>query len=565
MTENLHGRENNSRDDLAVDREQALGEALGRAIGDHLDAAAVPAIPLLAEIEDRAVARARARTTRRAVVAVAASVAVVVGGLVGWNALRGDSTTTVFVASGDPSTSSTPTAPAIGEAESAPRGAAQERESGIDIGTEEDDSNQFVSAGPTPEELSTGPVLQWTEIDPGFADLFNFESLGDGRVLARVWGIGGERVIDGERAVYTDNGIDWTGLRLPDGIIIRRIDISGDRWLAWGRPRSSDDPRELIDRVFYTDDRGADWTELLVDVPPDPEPVSPYCERHLWVDSVLASGERIALVVDGYATFDAQELLADRGLLPDGRSVCPEYNLTWIMSSDGSAPELAALYEGYAESAVVSDDGFAMRLVSDAGDRIVTSADGLIWSEEPSFRHGYLYDTLVADGSLWRAEGDRGAFSVARAGYDSPFTTLATFEELTPTGTLAVGSSGLAATAFPSLGGRLEAGSIFGLPMWRDAGPTDQRSEIPQLWVGWSADGTGWGWQTMADAFGIDESEGEPWAQLAVGRDFVIARVETVVVPTPEELALWDESEAAYEESPALEAPPLRWFIARVP
>ena len=305
MTENLHGREKNSRDDLAADREQALGEALGRAIGDHLDAAAPPATPLLADIEDTAVARARARTARRAVVAVAASVAVVVGGLVGWNALRGDATTTVFVTSGDRSTPSTPTAPVTGEAESAPRGAAQELAPGIDTGTEEDDSNHLVSAAPTPEELSTGPVLEWTEIDPGFADLFNFDSLDDGRVLARAWGIGDELVIDGERAVYTDNGIDWTELPLPDGIIIRRIDISGDRWLAWGRPRSSDDPREVIDRVFFTDDRGANWTELLVNVPPDPEPVSPYCERHLWVDSVLASGERIALVVDGYATFGA--------------------------------------------------------------------------------------------------------------------------------------------------------------------------------------------------------------------------------------------------------------------
>ena len=557
MNENLHERGFRDRvragadappgagsgsDRSAADDEHDLGAALAGAIGDRVDAAAPPVKPPMAAIADLAAARARRRTARRTVMAAAASVAVV-GGVVWSNVLERDTATNVIVA-------------AIEDDDSSPLASA---------GTAQDDPAEPAQddpaepASPTPEELSTGPVLQWTEIDPGFADLFNFESLDDGRVLARAWGTGDERVIDGERAVYTDDGIDWTELRLPGGIIIRRIDISGERWLAWGRPRSSDDPREVIDRVFYTDDRGANWTELLVNVPPDPEPVSPYCERHLWVDSVLASGERIVLVVDGYVTEDAQELLADGDLL------CPEYNLTWIMSSDGSDPELAALYEGYAESAAVSADGFAMRLVSDAGDRIVTSADGLIWSEEPSFRHGYLYDTLVAGGALWRAEGDDGSFSVARARYDSPFTTLATFEDLAPTGTLAVGSSGLAATAFPSLGGRLEAGSIFGLPVWRDAEPTDQGSEIPQLWMGWSADGTGWGWQTMADSFGIDESEGEPWAQLAVGRDFVIARIETVVSPTPEEIASWSEGEAAYEESLALEAPPLRWFIARVP
>ena len=105
--------------------------------------------------------------------------------------------------------------------------------------------------------------------------------------------------------------------------------------------------------------------------------------------------------------------------------------------------------------------------------------------------------------------------------------------------------------------------------MWRDPDRTDPLPDAP-LWVGWSADGADWGWQSLADTFGI--TEGEAWAELAVGRDFVIARVETVIAPTPEELAAAQpEGPGAYDASldrdeiSYADAPPLRWFIARVP
>ena len=51
--------------------------------------------------------------------------------------------------------------------------------------------------------------------------------------------------------------------------------------------------------------------------------------------------------------------------------------------------------------------------------------------------------------------------------------------------------------------------------------------EQPPTWIGWSADGTDWGWQDAADAFGIDTADGHPWVTdghpwvtLAVGRRF---------------------------------------------
>ena len=81
--------------------------------------------------------------------------------------------------------------------------------------------------------------------------------------------------------------------------------------------------------------------------------------------------------------------------------------------------------------------------------------------------------------------------------------------------------------------------------------------EWPEQWVGWSADGTAWGWESMADAFGIDDDR--IWAEFAVGHDFVIARVATFQVPDPA------ASAGETSESQDGQVLPTRWFIAKVP
>ena len=51
-----------------------------------------------------------------------------------------------------------------------------------------------------------------------------------------------------------------------------------------------------------------------------------------------------------------------------------------------------------------------------------------------------------------------------------------------------------------------------------DAEPTEQGSERPQLWVGWSADGTDWGWQSLPDALGspgANPGPSLPWAAIS--------------------------------------------------
>ena len=101
--------------------------------------------------------------------------------------------------------------------------------------------------------------------------------------------------------------------------------------------------------------------------------------------------------------------------------------------------------------------------------------------------------------------------------------------------------------------------------------------EPPELWVGWSADGTAWGWQLLNEALGIDN--GEPWAEFAVGNDFVLARIHTIEVgavlgsdggqggPT-----VTEGSERSGSASGGVRAwggsgdpQPPRWFIGRAP
>ena len=80
----------------------------------------------------------------------------------------------------------------------------------------------------TPEEISTGPVLNWTEFDPDevfgpdIAVINRIDSVGDGRVLASVFDLDGT-----SRVIVTKNGSDWNEIPLPAGIAPWQIDITG--------------------------------------------------------------------------------------------------------------------------------------------------------------------------------------------------------------------------------------------------------------------------------------------------------------------------------------------------
>ena len=366
-------------------------------------------------------------------------------------------------------------------------------------------------AAPNPGDLSTGPVLQWTEIDIGFGDLYRLESVGDGRIVARAWSDPGTTDTYGaERIAVTTNGTGWTEVPLPAGVVPDQIDVSGDRWLVAGPEAGSDPFDGSVGRAFFSDDEGASWTEVDLGLPPDPAPVSPYVSVHSGVTSALVSGENMVLAVASGRSLDLHGLLEGRGLVPEGRAVVgwhgsqsgviefdladapasgdgsgspgtleysygstvvesmplsydelgltgeeravfedPGIGRVLVYAGDSAAVELVAEYEGWAWSGVATGEGFILKVVGPP-EMIVTSPDGREWSEQPLLGSGSSAGMDAPDGTIWYVGFDlsRG-LSIEHAGYGEDPTIAATFEGLQPTGGPAVGPAGLVVTAVP--------------------------------------------------------------------------------------------------------------------
>ena len=199
-------------------------------------------------------------------------------------------------------------------ADGAPEGAGAEDP---EIGGSDDEA--AASAAAAPEQLSTGPVLEWTEIDPGFDDVFELKPVGDGRVLARAWTDGEGPGLFGQRIVVSANGTDWAEVPTPEGIFPEQVNISSDRWVVTGRSLDSGWLEEAVDRVFFSDDQGSTWTEMALELPSSS--TSPYAVEWGRVSSVLVSGEQVVLAVSGFTMIDGQTLLEDIGRLPAGKTV----------------------------------------------------------------------------------------------------------------------------------------------------------------------------------------------------------------------------------------------------
>ena len=556
-------------------------------------------------------------------------------------------------------------------------------------------------------------MLQWTEFDPGFDDLFLLESVGDGRVIGRAWEDGDSQALFGERVVVSASGTGWTEVPLPEGLFPDQVNISSGRWVVTGRYPDVDSHDVGVDRVFFSDDQGATWTEMVIELPSDS--ASPYAAELWRASPVLVAGKRMVLALTGSSTIDGQALLEDLGLLPAGKRVVfslptpdgmsftlidadasnayatyrsaafglasiyghfeaaevppPTYDeleLTYeevgfteadffdlfsprarplirIFTSDGPTGEVVTSYDGFVLWGAATEEGLALAVVNDIEETVLTSPDGLVWSEDSSFGPGFFGGAISADGTIWWTVSERegsASFEVQRARLGETPTTVAEFEGLQYPAGLLVGPAGLVVLADsarrgPSgIGGGLPESRVArdgyelrfnepegGLSLWdltKDTavyvfGPEDTGSETPpegvrqindgqsvglvfedpetgadlvtftgedlaslvgmtaaeleaassgdperpEQWVGWSADGTAWGWESLADAFGIDD--GEIWAEFAVGRDFVIARVVT--------FQLLDPADSTGETSVSQDGQvlPTRWFIAKVP
>ncbi|WP_419919495.1 hypothetical protein [Candidatus Poriferisocius sp.] len=620
------------RDDSVGHGDPALGEALSEAICRRVDGPAVR--PPVGYIAERAAAHARARNIRRAVVGIVASTALLVGGIVAWNSVDREQTTQVVVAN-EPTTGPVPETTSGNEPpnefQNLPR---------AEIGE---------GSGPvTPEALSTGKALEWTEFNPASVfgadavDIYGIASVGDGRVLVRVDGGSG-----GSRAMVSRDGTTWTAVSLPPDFVLERLDITGDRWLAtgWALDSSSTSGRFNDHRAFFSDDRGATWTDLAFETASSGESQSG--------TGVMVSGKNMVIAT--------MVLLPERG-----------GSHTRLYYSNGDPLELVAEYPAQQVAGYSTPEGFYLTLLSaetiDAG-KLVTSPDGRQWSEasladgnwvrgittvthstrqwdQPSvpdedgtvsFIHRFFGHYETAQETIWMLGLSGSDYRFERLdGVYAPVLVSKLPSGLAGVDRLGVGPAGTVVVSAPE---RVSAASLItvmrgikdgyelrynllegkfvlrdistdtvlyefntgvmgniSLPegVWvqmRDAADAPYGAALEEFvfedpdtgedlvtfsfddlepladaensqaveaadgferWVGWSSDGKNWGWQTLSDAFDLPDLtyvERELTnVQLAVGENFVIARVQT-----------YETSENGL----MLLGQPVRWFIAR--
>lgn len=665
-------------DDSAVDPasdDDALGRALGDAIDHHVRDAHVA--PPLASIEARAAARARARQVRRVIGSVAASVALIFGGVVVYNASRDDAVTTSTAAAED-----TLDAAADGTPQADAPSATDMESDGDpadpgDATTADPGSAQPDGAELTPADLSTGPVLDWVEVAP-LAGAVSVHPTGDGRVYARSF------EGNGMQLRVTADGVTWDSLPTPRLDRVDLVDLSGDTWLITGWDR---DAGEML---LWSDDGGATWNTLATGFG-ELEPLeSPYLASSEFVAAVAASGGRILVATQTFVDFDVAALLVDLGVADSqedlfgfgwgsgvieaevGDAASPrQVVITYeeagldaettefleqgdrgaihLYMSEGASLDFVAEFEGGGPQALPSDDGFTLSFFGVDGRTLVTSPDGVDWTEISVSPFGEL--AAGPDGALWEAAWDDGTFAVRRStDAGRTFSAVASWPALRPAGGIHVGEAGVVTTVYP-VSGQFPAGdpnegglAMFdgavierdgyelrynvpegGISLWDvaageavvvfedvvggndpPAGVTEIDDgdgfrlifedpetgeplvtfteedfaqlddyfaegvgsasemapledefgepvplEFPEIWIGWSADGAEWGWQSLEEAFSVEASD--VWAQIAVGDGFVVARVE------PSGFFATDEPEEVQTSFPEAS-----WFVATV-
>ena len=364
-------------------------------------------------------------------------------------------------------------------------------------------SNDAVAEALLPEDMSTGPILQWTEFDPAIDGPGTVFSIGDGRVVIR-----SETPTGASQLSSTSNGTDWSTVQLPATLSPHTFDLAGARWAVAGW--SHDDPSDVdfSSRIYISDDQGGSWTEVTpqIDAPDLPE----YAVARTWVDAVATSGAQVVALTSTHLDFDVEALFVDRGLIPAAAEVHgisfgggqvdvwlheessegashgqgpqrpSETALTFtfeeldlsaeqiaIMESpvsgdsvrvySGSGTELAEVLrlDGWGASVIGNDDGFVMLVQTDRhGVRRLTSLDGENWTTEmldPSSVSGWPGPTAIAaDGTVWVFSSDGAESHLTRWDADGADLTTTRLGRLNSAGVVSLGPAGLATLAFPS-------------------------------------------------------------------------------------------------------------------
>ena len=448
------------------------------------------------------------------------------------------------------------------------------------------------AADVSPEDISTGPVLEWTELDLGLPYGRSVGATGDGRVVAMGGSVTDEFLPTDLRLLVTEDGVDWMQVSLPPEFFPLSVAMSEERIALSGYPVEDIDAgineAQHGPPVFVSDDQGVTWTlatldaDAVADVLPDDATVE------FGIATTYVSGDFVLAAVLGWVRLDIESLLVEADLvaadalvvgwesiedsvvvwLDDGSGADTELQFahdelaltdsqrallgdardnplhgvrTFLFG--GSTPQLStvASFDGWARSGSATDDGFRLVLSSQEGDSLISSPRGVAWTTHDMARSLtediFHVDVFAEDGTVWSVqasvalESDSGA-SLHRWRVGEPASQAVHFPGIEALVDLAAGPAGLV------------VGGLRGL----DSTDVD---DVPEQWVGWSDDGVRWGWESARDAFGVGDAHAV--ARFAVGEDFVIALVW--LIPPPE------FSDAADTDR----IPEMRWYIAQVP
>ncbi len=342
---------------------------------------------------------------------------------------------------------------------------------------------------PTPEPVAPTPT--WTEYNPSWSDtdrtdVYSVETVGDGRILGRAV------VATGPGIMISENGTDWTHVALPNGFFPDFIDVSGDRWLVASRGITGFTPAH---QAFYSDNEGADWTEVALDEVP---------KEQSSMILALVSGQNMVLVFE--ISDDEQDSDDER----------PQDKELMLYTSDGDTTtktrQIASVYTTGSSNA----EGFYIVISASQEQSLLASADGFEWTRTP------IFDTTLGNptGLRWLSHTDTWYIeaysdetlvkSLDQIG--DPESVTATIRPIWHLLSLDVGPAGMVVMAVS------------------DTSPRE-------LLLGVSRDGSNWEWLDPAVAFGVAGGQAglgfaaeegylhAPTVDFAVGTDFVLARV----------------------------------------
>ena len=209
-----------------------------------------------------------------------------------------------------------------------------------------------------PEDVSTGPVLEWSEIELAFPRGLGLWATSDGRVAAA-----GAQFADGflsgaprlpvggsSYLLVTGDGADWTRLSLPEELFPFSVDMSGDHVALSGAPVSASGvPDSEIDigvPIFVSADAGRTWTQPTLDIQAAREELGGDLTAEVYQGVVYVSGSRTLAAAHGHVRLNVESLLIDAGLVaadarfagwePYGDSL-----LVWLDNGDGTETELS--------------------------------------------------------------------------------------------------------------------------------------------------------------------------------------------------------------------------------